>query len=62
MNKKCNSCVYQSTLGYSAKCCLYILHEGHSRGCDVDKCNKYKKGKSRKVVDPIAWWRSYEKD
>lgn len=41
------------------ECCDYILYEGHSRGCSISKCDKYKKGKRKRTFSPskglISW-------
>lgn len=39
-NKRCRSCYYYLP---SIKCCNYLRVAGHSRGCDIEGCTKYKK-------------------
>lgn len=45
-------CGYRMQLTYGvSECthfCAYILLEQHSRGCDVSKCDKYRKGTKHK--------------
>ena len=39
-------CFYRRVLrGENIYYCNYILEEGHSRGCPVSKCDKYRTGK-----------------
>ena len=57
--KKCKSCRYRQAHNNSTDLnkgnCNYIEIAGHSRGCDVEDCNRYVKGaimkKERKWVD-----------
>ena len=48
--KKCEKCHYSATDNNTPwkYVCLYILHEGHSRGCDPENCDKFKKATSKK--------------
>lgn len=46
---KCRKCKYRGTFG-SRKCCDYILHTGHSRGCRPDKCTRFEKGPRQKMT------------
>lgn len=39
--KKCKTCMYRG----KSTGCNYIEIVGHSRGCSVDECNVYVKGK-----------------
>lgn len=43
MAKKCSHCRYRCSLG-SGIYCQYILITRHMRGCDIQKCDKYKAG------------------
>lgn len=47
MTKKCSKCIYR---GYDSNFggihCNYIICAGHTRGCDVKECDKFKKGES----------------
>lgn len=40
--KKAKSCIYGSTMS-GMEICDYIGKEGHSRGCPVKNCDKYKR-------------------
>lgn len=51
--KKCKTCKYRADRGEWK--CNYILIEGHSRGCSVENCTKYKKGKRLPVRENIPW-------
>lgn len=42
----CKTCIYQSR-EKQVNGCDYILMEGHSRGCDVEDCDRYIKGKRK---------------
>lgn len=44
MNKKCKKCIY-GTHYWGGWGCAYILITDHSRGCPINDCDKYKKGK-----------------
>ena len=41
----CRSCRYRDGLATARGGCNYLAIVGHSRGCSVDNCNVYKKGK-----------------
>lgn len=41
----CRSCRYRDGLATARGGCNYLSIAGHSRGCSVDNCNVYKKGK-----------------
>ena len=46
---RCESCKYSSKLNENQLCCLYILIEGHMRGCyEGDICTKYEKRTSKR--------------
>lgn len=48
-NKKCLKCVYVGGNKRSrVPTCDYILIEGHTRGCSVLNCDKYKPGKAKR--------------
>ena len=42
--KKCQTCCYRGRDPKNKNGCDYIEHEGHSRGCSVEDCNRYVKG------------------
>lgn len=44
--KKCPSCIYRGD-AQGKNGCDYILITGHRRGCSVDECIKYEKGKRK---------------
>lgn len=53
---KHEDCIYRGwASGMSV--CEYILVKGHSRGCDISKCDKYKSGvRSRmSTLGGIRW-------
>lgn len=41
----CNSCKFGTVLTGIGVGCGYMLLTGHSRGCEVENCEKYMKGK-----------------
>lgn len=42
-------CVYRRKLStYGTDCCMYAAIEHESRGCSIENCNRYKKGKLKK--------------
>ena len=45
--KKCKTCMYRATnsMQLSGAGCDYLDLVGHSRGCAVEDCNRYMKGK-----------------
>ena len=45
--KKCSSCQFRGEVNKNG--CDYILIMGHRRGCSVEECDKYKKGKRIKI-------------
>ncbi len=45
---KHKDCVYRGVLS-GTPTCDYIFREGHSRGCSISECNKYKTGFKKKV-------------
>lgn len=48
--KMCKSCIYRKpTKDLFGANCRYILIEGHSRGCPAYDCNKYVKGKPKRM-------------
>ena len=47
-NTRCDKCGYRGSTG-TDKCCDYILHTGHRRGCRPDQCDKFMQGKRRKL-------------
>ena len=51
-NKKCRTCVYRAS-DYHMNGCDYILIEGHSRGCSVEECDRYIKGKRKGLNTPL---------
>lgn len=51
-SKKCKTCIYRHSAS-SFICCDYLVIEGHKRGCGVEDCNKYKKGKKLKRISRI---------
>lgn len=43
VGSKCqHNCNLAPTNAYGLRACLYILDEGHSRGCDPEECDKFK--------------------
>lgn len=55
---KCRTCQYRSwgQLRSKGAGCEYILDTGHSRGCPVKDCDKYKKGPVMKCrIEPIVY-------
>ena len=47
---KHRDCVYRNYIrGEGISFCGYILEEGHSRGCKISQCDKYKPGKKTKA-------------
>ena len=46
----CKTCKYRSSRnkGENGNGCDYVVIEGHSRGCNVENCDKYQKG------DPVS--------
>lgn len=50
---KHKNCVYRGHISpinqSTEECCDYILIEGHSRGCPISECNKYRRGKRKKA-------------
>lgn len=48
--KRCEKCEYSATDANTPwkYVCLYILHEGHSRGCPPENCIKFKPATSKK--------------
>lgn len=46
--KKCKTCHYKSRNPHLNNC-DYILHEGHSRVCNVADCDKYVKGRVLRI-------------
>ena len=57
-------CVYRNSIrGEHISFCGYILEEGHSRGCKISECDKYKSGKkTRARMHPmiyIEWEREF---
>lgn len=49
--RKCKKCIYRGYLGHKdSTFCGYILVEGHSRGCPVDDCTRFKSGKGMKYA------------
>ncbi len=57
--KKCKTCIYRSREG-TPRNCDYILVTGKRRGCPVEKCEKYKKGRRKHWKDEdtgneLAW-------
>ena len=52
--RMCSSCKYSGKLNENQLCCLYILVEGHMRGCYTGTtCSKYEKRtkKRRACID-----------
>lgn len=47
MGKRCRTCKYRAAVS-AVNGCDYIELEGHSRGCDVENCDKYARGKRMK--------------
>ncbi len=43
-------CIYRAKYPVANGSCIYILIEGHSRGCPVSKCNKYISRKDKSVT------------
>lgn len=43
-NPKCRNCIFRAAKN-APHGCYYISIVGHSRGCSVKECNKYKSGK-----------------
>lgn len=52
--KKCKTCQYKSRNPYLNNC-DYILHEGHSRVCNVADCDKYVKGRRLRINEKGGW-------
>ena len=42
--KKCKTCIYRAA-DTDPNGCDFILIKGHSRGCPVEECDRYEKGK-----------------
>ena len=64
-HKKCASCKYSGKLNENQLCCMYILIEGHRRGCyEGDVCTKYeKRSKKRRAsldMEDGKWFYVYE--
>lgn len=63
--KACKKCQYRGrgaeSNGISSNGCNYILVEGHSRGCKVEDCNRYIKGKQVKL-NPKGGWNAVDTD
>ena len=47
--KKCRSCRYRARPEQVNRC-DYIEHARHSRGCDVEDCDRYVRGRRLKVM------------
>ena len=48
----CKTCTYRTSPEMRRTGnCNFILLEGHSRGCAVEDCDKYQKGKLRRVKE-----------
>ena len=47
-SKEIHSCKYSNNISGVYLVCDYINKTGHRRGCDPEKCDKYKPGLERK--------------
>lgn len=50
--QQCKTCIYRA---YQGRGCDYILITGERRGCSPEKCDKYTKGKKKKMANEPAW-------
>ena len=51
----CRTCMYRGKSHNSNGVgCEYALHNNHTRGCDVEDCNVYKKGEPGKAIKPLT--------
>lgn len=58
--KKCRTCQFRSR-NKSVNGCDYIEHnDGHSRGCKVEDCDKYVKGKRLRINEKGGWNAIYD--
>lgn len=51
-NCKHKDCKYRGSIDHQT-CCEYILVTGHKRGCTIADCDKYEKGRRRRVRKQI---------
>ena len=51
-------CVYRTRLDSRTYFCNYAVIERKARGCSVDKCDKYRKGKRTVIMTKEFkfWW------
>lgn len=64
-NERCRTCGHLLVISApSAMMCNYILDAGHSRGCDVDGCNKYVRSHEKRTFPklPIKRFAVVDKD
>lgn len=50
--QRCKTCIYRA---YHGRGCDYILITGERRGCKPEECDKYVKGKKKKMANEPAW-------
>lgn len=53
-SKVMKTCAYAEKVGAAATMCNYIGIEGHRRGCEPEKCDKYKKAEKKRGRKPKA--------
>ncbi len=50
--QRCKTCIYRA---YQGRGCDYILITGERRGCKPEECDKYVKGKKKRMANEPAW-------
>lgn len=50
--KQCKTCIYKTRQGRG---CDYILITGQRRGCSAENCDKYTRGKKKRMANEPAW-------
>lgn len=48
---KHQDCIYRMHFGFGSEFCAYLLVTDEVRGCPISKCNRYRRGDKRVVID-----------